>query len=238
MRKIKTVKINNVYAMIRNLDLFSRILIGQYDEIVQAMNMGKVFSDYEAPELANALCQLRGKLIPELKNRNLATYLGIWNPDTPQIAMRAYDLQQCLRYQLAYHSNPKGYITVNYDAPIIYGNWNISENQIKEYHRILAEQKCPDYQPDFLIRYPWSCPIILDHFHDELHLVDLIVDDSLAQNIIKEAEEWHRYINYSDLFPVFKATGQYHCVDMEDEELKDVSKKIEILIRNYIENCW
>ena len=119
MRKVFRKKLEEIDTIISNLDLFSRILIGQYDEIIEKISGIFIYHENEVPELTKALVCLRCELIPELKCYSLSGSLGIWNDVTPLIAKRAYDIQQVLRYQLSYHRNPEGGITVNFNIPYL-----------------------------------------------------------------------------------------------------------------------
>lgn len=221
MRETKNMTFDEIDAIISNLDLFSRILMGQYDEIIWKVT-GKMFFGYDNRELSSLLRQIRDQLIPSIQGWDLNGSLGIWGPTTPMIAQKAYDIQQCLRYQMAYHRHPEGGITVNFRPPYIHGRWKVV--QLDEYHEILRRQHCGVYQPGYAIRNPWTCPAILDHFDSEK--VDLIMDDPDVKKIINLAGKWSEYVKNNDLISLFTDVQNYTNGKMSAKQLEKVCKQI------------
>lgn len=97
---------DDVQNMIYALDLYSRLLIGQYDEIPFRRGFAICYSQ-DNPDLLHNFLQLREVFIPSLP-RKMNTSLGIWSSETPIVAIRAYDIQQALRYQMAWYRHKHG----------------------------------------------------------------------------------------------------------------------------------
>lgn len=110
-----TLKIKDIHRMIRELDTYSRLYMGQYEEIFRVREYSFMFQS--GTELRDICYKLRTVVIPKLVGVSFNGSLGIWGPDTPMNAQRAYDIQQILRYQLAYHEKPGGGNTVNFNNP-------------------------------------------------------------------------------------------------------------------------
>lgn len=151
--------------VIRNLDLHSRIYMGQYDEILFRITGRIVFSSTDM-ELHRQFVALRDVFIPYLKGKSMNTSLGIWGDHTPRIAARSYDIQQCLRYQKAYHRTQGGPCgTVDARPPYIQGAWDMNIDAIRRYHEMLEQQGIyPDYKSGYMHMYPWCCPVIISRF--------------------------------------------------------------------------
>lgn len=63
-----------------------------------------------------------GKIILQLENADIYCSLGIWNVDTNAWAKSAYDMQQIIRYTLAWYQHPEGGEGVNFSMPILEGH--------------------------------------------------------------------------------------------------------------------
>ena len=218
MRTHEMVSFERVDAIVNHLDLFSRILIGQYDEVI-ALATGQWMMSFHDPELNAAVRLIRDNLIPEICGYDLNSSLGIWSDDTPLIAKRAYDIQQCLRYQMAYHRHPEGGITVNFREPFLHGEWDKEILHLDEYHEILRKQCCGSYQPGYSILHPWACPVLLHDFSDNNHQVELIIDDHVVQKIIDFADKWFCLVKENKLYDLFKEASQFAHGKIEEEKL-------------------
>lgn len=118
-----------VHSLISALDSYSRIWMGQYSDI--AMNLRVEFSLYRLDErgidcaIRCLLEAIRALAIPKLATFGFSGSFGIWNPDTDQLskgkACNAYDMQQMIRHDEAWHTHPEGGSTVNYKEPWIQG---------------------------------------------------------------------------------------------------------------------
>ena len=112
------------YLVLKALDLYSRIWIGQYDRI-DDLSIYDTGDKWDQNSVSHMLFQqIRDLLIPYLTGRGDYTCcsLGIWSDKTDIRAINAYDIQQRLRYEVSWYKNPEGDITVNYDKPWIRGD--------------------------------------------------------------------------------------------------------------------
>ena len=112
------------YLVLKALDLYSRIWIGQYDRI-DDLSIYDTGDKWNQNSVSHMLFQqIRDLLIPYLTGRGdyKCCSLGIWSDKTDIRAINAYDIQQRLRYEVSWYKNPEGDITVNYDKPWIRGD--------------------------------------------------------------------------------------------------------------------
>lgn len=114
---------DEIFMVINSLDFYSRIWIGQYDEIDSLLHLygynesdSLNFEDYEKEYL-----KLRSIMIPKLANDNFSCSLGIWNVETDNRAKSAYDMQQTIRYTQAWYKHPEGGIGTDFNTPILEG---------------------------------------------------------------------------------------------------------------------
>ena len=156
------------YLVLKALDLYSRIWIGQYDRI-DDLSIYDTGDKWNQNSVSHMLFQqIRDLQIPFLTGRGDYTCcsLGIWSDKTDIRAINAYDIQQRLRYEVSWYKNPEGDITVNYDKPWIRGDLGdfsvfchrndddvivtlyLSEEQFKKTRR-----KIP---PNDVLNYPWG----------------------------------------------------------------------------------
>lgn len=73
----KIVTLNELNEIIKALDLYSRIDIGQYDEIVRVNCWFFSFIHKDNRELENLFAKIRSCCIPKLSGQNFNTSLGI-----------------------------------------------------------------------------------------------------------------------------------------------------------------
>ena len=225
MREKLVLTYKEIQDTTRELDLFSRVLIGQYDEVVAKASNRFIFHSNEDIELDKLLRQLRNLLIPSLHFYSLGASLGIWSEETPLIAKRAFDIQQCLRYQLAYYRKPEGDITVDFRIPYIHGEWNVSKEQEEEYRSILEKNKIGIYHTTEAYRYPWSCPIVFETFG--ANTVDILVDNEEVIKIMDKAEKWYSLIQKNNLHEMFLETMEYSNGNATIEEISPLAMFVE-----------
>jgi hypothetical protein len=124
--KEKVAKINNVDASDRvtiivnleqaqtimdSLELYSRIIMGQFDHI-RYLFLDRKF-DYE--KMDALLHEIKGVVYPEL-SRN--SYHGIFSDVINPTASMAWDIHQCIRYECSWFKYPEGGVTVNFSPPL------------------------------------------------------------------------------------------------------------------------
>lgn len=118
-----TLHLNEEQArvLIKALDFYSRIGIGQFREIVSnfVFDWCSIFKHkegyYKAMKLAEAHIDLAKKLLTKMPHN---ASLGISSPETPETAKVAYDLQQVIRHKVAWTNNPEGGHTVDFHEPM------------------------------------------------------------------------------------------------------------------------
>lgn len=164
---------DDVQDMIYALDLYSRLLMGQYDEIPFRRGFAICYSQ-DNPDLLHNFLQLREVFIPSLPRR-MNTSLRIWSPETPIVAIRAYDIQQALRYQISWHNHKDGEQTYtrNFDVPAFRGKWGLHATDWQSIHDVLIKHGCyPEYQPDDNMRWPWECPVYIREFYEDYVIIE------------------------------------------------------------------
>lgn len=176
---------DDVQDMIYALDLYSRLLMGQYDEIPFRRGFTICYS-HDNPDLLHNFLQLREVFIPCLPPR-MNTSLGIWSPETPIVAIRAYDIQQALRYQISWHNHKDGEQTYtrNFDVPVFRGEWDIHADDWQSIHAVLIKHGCyPEYQPEDNMRWPWECPVYIREFYKDYVVIET---SDTADHILNDA---------------------------------------------------
>lgn len=225
----KLITCNELNEIIRALDLYSRIDIGQYDEIVRVNYWSfNCFTPNENKELEDLFMKIRNYCIPKLSDQGFSTSLGIWNSNTPLRAKKAYDIQQVLRYQVAYKIGPNGGNTVNFNSPYIHGEWKHSKETIKIIQKTIQKFGYPDYTGLFHKKY-WECPIVIVEFLDKSQKIKLQRDPSQIDSIIEEALKIYHLAEDNKIVELFNIKYP----DLE-ESITPIAKKIEnILDKKY-----
>ena len=109
--------------IIRSLDFYSRIWIGQYleidDEIIWLIK--KTYDDVRENKIIPLFLQLRNRMMPasirDIGQTLYASY-GIFSDKVDKRAGTAYDMQQVIRYTLAWFLHPEGGWTVDFGSPL------------------------------------------------------------------------------------------------------------------------
>jgi len=109
-------------TMVDALDLFSRIQIGQLEEILNMARMGSiphrddqdVSARIEEIEEAEPLLHEVKRL---LTGHSPNASFGIFGEKTPESARVAYEIQRAIRHRLAWDRQPEGGMGVDFDDP-------------------------------------------------------------------------------------------------------------------------
>lgn len=213
-----------IYNSIRTLEFYSRIYIGQYEYMVDPLifdfKKDWSYTDEMAFFRGSALW-LRGICIPTLKGRDFNTSLGIWNPDTDKNAVKAYDIVQILRYQMAYHFHPEGGPTVDFGVPLISDNWEIDAKFISKVREIIEKEKYPNYnRPTGNF---WNCPIVIESFDDDEQEANIIFEKP-AMDIIRKAKKFYQLIEINEIYEAFKLL--YPELAKKEPEIEEICRDI------------
>lgn len=118
MKYLLNLNEEQVTILIKALDLYSRIGMGQFKEVLGWQfgwqNNSIPHEDYQ--DIIERLDYIKfmlsgGDLSP-------GSYRGICSPETPESCKVAYDIQQVVRNSQAWVNNPNGDITVAFDSPL------------------------------------------------------------------------------------------------------------------------
>ena len=118
---------NEVLICVEALDFYNRIFLGQYNHIysrwIWRINDPTIIYDRRSV-CEHILLAIRGIIMKnsDLDQYGFGTSLGIWNDRTDIRAKNSYDIQQVMRYHLAYTKNPEGGHSVDFSTPMIKGN--------------------------------------------------------------------------------------------------------------------
>jgi hypothetical protein len=101
--------------LIQALDLYSRVLAGQFDEIKFRLTISGLIDPENNNIVKGILADIKSIVYPFLSN---GEYLGIYQKDCPETSKITYDLIQVIRHKIAWHNNPGGGITVDFGEPL------------------------------------------------------------------------------------------------------------------------
>lgn len=117
-----TMNVEQARVMMRAMDLYMRILMGQFGELEHlffAEEFDPVFErerDHQArSDLDYYLRQLKKVIYPTLEYN--ASW-GITGRPCPERATMIYDMYKTMDHAISWHQNPKGGWTVNFDKPM------------------------------------------------------------------------------------------------------------------------
>lgn len=109
-------------TLVDALDLFSRIQIGQFEEILNLARMGSIphREDRSVSERIEEIEEAE-PLLREVKllltGHSPNASFGIFANKTPESAKVAYEIQRAIRHRLAWDRNPEGGLGVDFDDP-------------------------------------------------------------------------------------------------------------------------
>ena len=105
-----TMNLTQAKLVMRTLDLYSRLRMGQFNEILFLFWPAHRFDRSRARSI---ISELRRTVLPELDGN---TYHKIYS-DTIGDGQEAYDIYQTLRHAIAWHLHPQGGGTLAFDQP-------------------------------------------------------------------------------------------------------------------------
>lgn len=114
---------DEILKIVKALDFYSRIWIGQYLEIDGEMIWLKkrTYDEILENEITPLFLQLRNRLMPSSIRdigQTLHASYGIFSDKVDERAGTAYDMQQVIRYTLAWFLHPEGGWTVDFGSPL------------------------------------------------------------------------------------------------------------------------
>lgn len=114
MKITLTLSDKQAQVLVGALDLYSRVLIGQIENVEEVLRLN--YPDLATARLGTArgLCDTIKMILWEFQS---GASFGIHNPRVPDKARQAWDLQQVIRNTIARTKNPEGGIQVCYDTP-------------------------------------------------------------------------------------------------------------------------
>lgn len=121
--KMRITSQDEILKIVKSLDFYSRIWIGQYLEIDGEMIWLKkrTYDEILENEIIPLFLQLRNRLmlssIRDIGQTLHASY-GIFSDKVDERAGTAYDMQQVIRYTLAWFLHPEGGWTVDFGSPL------------------------------------------------------------------------------------------------------------------------
>lgn len=126
-------------VLVRALDFFSRIGIGQISEVWNLLHMESHVRDEASHDaVRNALDFVKRELL----GLESGASFGIFNGKVPEHYKTAWDLQQVIRHVLAWDANPKGGFGVNFHEPLKSAKHGLATMKIsEEWLRDMAEKE-------------------------------------------------------------------------------------------------
>lgn len=101
-------------TLIKALDLYSRIGIGQFHEILDWQFNWEKRNAQDYQDIRDQLDFIKFMLTGMPKNASR----GIFQEETPERCKIAWDIQQVVRHCKSWHENPEGGITVHFGKPM------------------------------------------------------------------------------------------------------------------------
>lgn len=126
-----TLRGDEIGLALNALDFYSRIWIGQYEEILW---IDRMYFDFDKikeieGEVRTYLQYLRLRTMPELGPSLNGSY-GIYNPIIDLRSSIAYNMQQVIRYKYAWARFPEGGIGVDFGKPMQCGKTPLPDGEI------------------------------------------------------------------------------------------------------------
>lgn len=134
-----TIEVNEKQAQVikEALDLYSRIIAGQFNEIIHiiANKYCSKLSDIcwgEFHSSSKELNEAKMKMMSVLGLNSPYASFGIGSEIISDDSKVAYDILQVLRNRIAWHKEPSGDIRVDFDTPLQFGTQQLCKVEVKE----------------------------------------------------------------------------------------------------------
>jgi hypothetical protein len=134
---VLTLSRKQAKVLVSALDLFSRIGLGQLEEVEQVAQRHGLYTAKPGKETpSSSEHALIRRWLAELK---MLIYgfepnasFGIFNPRLPAAFKISHDLEQVIRHKLAWTANPKGGSAVDFCEPLISSNEPLAKMEVKK----------------------------------------------------------------------------------------------------------
>lgn len=208
----------DISQRIRELDLYNRIYMGQYDRIFDFHGFRlchlATYHDDAKDDISAALT-VRRIVIPELGDWGFSASLGIWGPDIPEQATMSYDIQQSIRFQddvksqhwrqrrASFYISPPRipffHCTWKWDL-IPWPDWS------EHAHKVLQAQDVPGYRAGYMILRPWLCPILIESFSGDEppYKGEVLIGDSEVIRLLDVSAQCYQLVQAGDMVALFE----------------------------------
>ena len=188
---------DDVHVVIRALDLYSRIFIGQYDHLnwdirLNADEKKISWKEIERAEIMRTYMfkKIRDIIIPDLAHFDLYASHGIWNDKNDPRAIDAYDMQQTIRFTDAWFRRPEGGIGVYFSKPWIRGRY--PEVKVEITGTRSDYQMMIDLLPEQFVILKEASEVFLHAQCQEFEkMFAMFTDDQKALELATEAEQYN-----------------------------------------------
>ena len=106
-----TLTLSQARVVMRALNLYSRLHMGQVDELMFLFGYRRTF---DREQVRSIIRELRARLFPELSANE---YYSVSDEHVGD-GRDAWDVQQAMRYAVAWHLHPEGGCTVDFNTPM------------------------------------------------------------------------------------------------------------------------
>ena len=112
---------NEITLFEKSLDFYSRLLMGQYSNIVFDLRINSYFNTFNESFINNMLLAVRTRAIPDIKQYlvdNINASYGITNEEVDIKGRLAYEILKTIMHNRAYKEHPEGGYSVEFNEPL------------------------------------------------------------------------------------------------------------------------
>ena len=110
-----TLTEDHLWALLKATEFHERVAMGQFREIVQAVDPEHKLSRQSRDAAEMLLMVAKRFLLPDLRDDH--AYWGIHSKEIHDDNRVLYDVLQVVRHRLAWDRHPEGGMTINFDEP-------------------------------------------------------------------------------------------------------------------------